>query len=76
MDVQVAALRHAVKEGAQRCTVIAQFVEPCGGDYCGKVTGNNDETRNENGGRYQNDGNDDATLQGGPHRAVLARAEA
>jgi hypothetical protein len=55
MDVQVAALRHSVEEGAQRRMDVAQGIEALRGDCRIEVTGDHEKANGGDHRRQQDD---------------------
>ena len=66
MNVQVAALRHAAQECAQRGVVITQRLETRRGDDRRRSSGHNGKRATRSGRRNQDDGNNDPASQGQP----------
>ena len=64
MGVEVAALRHAIEERAQRGVIIARRREAGRGDDRVEFAGKQDEAEQEDEGRQENNGKDDPAPQG------------
>jgi hypothetical protein len=64
VGVEVAALRHAIEERAQRGVIVARRREAGRGDDRVEFAGELNEAKQEDEGRQEDDGKDDPAPQG------------